>query len=218
MGEAFLGVRKGARLLVAGTLLFVMPAFAHAVGLGRLTVKSALNEPLNAEIPLTSVSSREVRTLEAGLAPYSVFKDLGIERPQHLTQIKFTVSKRLDGSYFLQLTTRSPYQEPFLHMLVQVEWAGGRLRREYTALIDPPYLSSARPSSIKAPKIEGPQSDYEPLPDPLSDEVLKESSSPGEKEAAKKPSQTFDSLPAPLPDEPKIVGKEAEPKSGSKEP
>ena len=56
MGQAFSGVKKGSHLLLAGLLLAVMPLVVEAVGLGRLKVKSALNEPLNAEIPLTDVS------------------------------------------------------------------------------------------------------------------------------------------------------------------
>jgi len=212
MGQAFSGVKKGSRLLLAGIVLAVMPLMAEAVGLGRLKVKSALNEPLNAEIPLTDVSRRDVRSLEAGLAPLSSFEALGIERPASLSKIKFTISKRLDGTYFIQLTTRSPYAEPFLHMLVQLEWAGGRLSREYTALIDPPYLSSARPSSITAPRLQTPAEDYEPLPEPLSDEKLKESSpSQIQKgQSAQTMPAPMDKLPAPLPEEPKLIGKSDE--------
>jgi len=208
MGQAFSGVKKGSRLLLAGILLAVMPLMAEAVGLGRLKVKSALNEPLNAEIPLTDVGRREVRSLEAGLAPRSQFEALGIERPASLSNIKFTISKRLDGSYFIQLTTRQPYAEPFLHMLVQLEWAGGRLSREYTALIDPPYLSSARPSSITAPRLQTPAEDYEPLPEPLSDEKLAETSpSQTQKDqSAQTMPAPMDTLPAPLPEEPKLIG------------
>ena len=209
MGQAFSGVKKGSRLLLVGILLAAVPLAANAVGLGRLKVKSALNEPLNAEIPLTDVSPRDVRSLEAGLAPRSAFEALGIDRPAGLSNIKFTISKRLDGTYFIQLTTRQPYAEPFLHMLVQLEWAGGRLSREYTALIDPPYLSSARPSSITAPRLQTPAEDYEPLPEPLKDEELKESS-PAQEQAAQTMPAPMNTLPAPLPEEPKLIGKSDE--------
>jgi len=209
MGQAFSGVKKGSRLLLVGIMLAVVPLVADAVGLGRLKVKSALNEPLNAEIPLTDVSARDVRSLEAGLAPRSAFEALGIDRPASLSNIKFTVSKRLDGTYFIQLTTRQPYAEPFLHMLVQLEWAGGRLSREYTALIDPPYLSSARPSSITAPRLQTPAEDYEPLPEPLKDESLTESSPAQDQnaQAAQTMPAPMAALPAPLPEEPKLIGK-----------
>jgi len=212
MGQAFSGVKKGSRLLLAAILLVAVPLAANAVGLGRLKVKSALNEPLNAEIPLTDVSARDVRSLEAGLAPRSAFEALGIDRPAVLSNIKFTISKRLDGTYFVQLTTRQPYAEPFLHMLVQLEWAGGRLSREYTALIDPPYLSSARPSSITAPRLQTPAEDYEPLPEPLKDESLKESSPVQDQnaQAAQTMPAPMNTLPAPLPEEPKLIGKSGE--------
>ena len=42
---------------------------AHAAGLGKLTVLSALGQPLRAEIELTAVSAQEAGALVAKLAP-----------------------------------------------------------------------------------------------------------------------------------------------------
>ena len=137
--------------LFLGALLAVVPALTHAIGLGKLKVHSALDEPLNAEIPFTSLTKREQKRLKAQLATRAEFSAAGIDRSPILVSIKFNVAKRVDGRYFLQLQTDDPFREPFLHLLVYIEWAGGRLIREYSALIDPPYLLAAKPAKIEAP-------------------------------------------------------------------
>lgn len=150
-----IGVKKTARktafALLCGFMLAWIPLAAQAIGLGKLKVHSALDEPLNAEIPFTTISSKERRKLKAMLASRAEFDAAGIDRPAHLTNIKFSVAKRVDGSYFLQLTTEESFRDPFLHLLVKVQWTGGRLIREYSALIDPPYLVATRPTSVSAP-------------------------------------------------------------------
>jgi pilus assembly protein FimV len=141
-------------LLAAALTLF--PVVGHALGLGKLKVLSALNEPLNAEVEFTSITEKELKGLNTGLAPRVDFDTAGVERAPYLSQIKFTVSKRLDGTYYLQLRTEQPMEEPFLHLLLQVEWPGGRLVHEYTALIDPPYRIAGKPAAIEAPRTSAP--------------------------------------------------------------
>ncbi len=148
--------------LMLAAVLTLFPVVGHALGLGKLKVLSALNEPLNAEVEFTSITEKELKGLNAGLAPRADFDTVGVERASYLSQIKFTVSKRLDGSYFLQLRTEQPMQEPFLHLLLQVEWPGGRLVHEYTALIDPPYRIAGKPSGIEAPHISAPATPVAP--------------------------------------------------------
>jgi len=142
--------------LMLAAVLTLFPVVSHALGLGKLKMLSALNEPLNAEVEFTSITENELKGLNAGLAPRVDFDTAGVERAPFLSQIKFMVSKRLDGSYFLQLRTEQPIEEPFLHLLLQVEWPGGRLVHEYTALIDPPYHVAGKPSGIEAPRISVP--------------------------------------------------------------
>ncbi len=43
--------------------------------------------------------------------------------------------------------------EPFLHFLIAVEWAGGRVMREYTALLDPPLYAQGDAGAISSPKV-----------------------------------------------------------------
>lgn len=149
---------RAARLFILGAVIAMAPGVVHALGLGNIRVNSALNESLNAEIDFTSISKRELKSLNVTLASRADFDSAGVEKLSYLAGIKFTLAKRLDGRSFLQLQTEQPIREPFLHFLLQVEWAGGRLVREFTALIDPPYLVAG-----KLPKIQVPQT---PAPEP----------------------------------------------------
>ena len=168
------GIRKTTRLAqvapwIVGALCALLPLTSQALGLGRLKVHSALNQPLNAEIEFTSLTEAELNGLTAGLASRGDFTAAGIERAAHLAQIKFAVSRRADGRHVLQLTTPTPFQEPFLHLLLQLDWAGGRLVREYTALVDPPTRVAAKAPAVEPPRSTTP--DVAPLV-PTTEEPL----------------------------------------------
>lgn len=183
------GVQK---ILMAGigALIACVPALGFGLGLGPIKVNSALNEPLDAEIDFTAVNDTELKTFEIGLAPSGAFQAMGIERTATMSSIQFVISRRNNGQPYVQVTTRVPYSEPYLHLLVQAEWAGGRMRREYTALIDPPFLSASRPSAIEAPQI--------PMPAPVEVEALPEPQIAAKVEPAVEPA-------AELPPEPSVA-------------
>ena len=134
----------------------LFPVASHALALGKLKVLSSLNEPLNAEIEFTSVTEKELKGLAVSLASRADFQAAGVDRPPLLSQIKFIVTKKADGRYVLQFSTEQQLDEPFLHLLLQIDWPGGRLVREYTALIDPPYKITGKPAPIEAPTIAPP--------------------------------------------------------------
>ncbi len=140
----------------------LMPMASQAAGLGKLTVVSGLGEPLNAEVELLSTTKEELASLTAQLAPSEVFADQGVERAAILSAIRVEVGKRPDGTPILHLTSSQPINDPFLDMLIQVEWSSGRLLREYTALLDPPgygdrsgsTATATLPSAGAAPQAE----------------------------------------------------------------
>lgn len=189
---------------IAGTFLALCPLMSHALGLGKLDVKSALNQPLDAEIDFTSITQSELKGLNVSLAPRADFEAAGAERLPLLSQIKFIVSKRPDGRYYLKLKTDAPIEEPFLHMLLQVEWAGGRLVREYTALIDPPSYIAAKPSAVESPRAAPPVA--APITQPLAKVETVPPPTPSESE-----SQTQIATPAPPMAEPLATARPIEP-------
>ena len=143
------------RWMIVG-MMVLFPITSHALALGKLKVFSALNEPLKAEIEFTSATEKELKGLTVSLASRADFDTAGVDRLPFLTQIKFIVAKKTDGRHFLELRTDQQLDEPFLHLLLQIEWPGGRLVREYTALIDPPYKISGKPAPVEAPTIPAP--------------------------------------------------------------
>lgn len=132
--------RPGRLFAIAATMLFV-PGMAHALGLGNLTVYSALNEPLKAEIRFTSLSEKEFRTLDVRLIRQpQQFDGSGLESAVPLLGIGITLLERRRGLYSLLLQSEQPIREPFVRLILEIEWAGGRLVRELITLIDPREL------------------------------------------------------------------------------
>jgi len=118
--------------------LAFMPIYGLAAGLGKLNVDSGLGEPLRAEIDLISVTPDELSSLSAAIASEEAYAIQGIPRLGVHSSIKVELAKNPDGSPVLRLRSQQPIDDPYLDMLIQVDWASGRLLREYTILLDPP--------------------------------------------------------------------------------
>ncbi len=131
----------------AATLALVATFAAQAAGLGRLTVLSPLGAPLSAEIEVVSVQPGEEDGLTARIAPADAFTQAGIEPSAALSTVRFTMVKRA-GRPYIRVTSSQPMNEPFVDLLVELEWSGGRLVREYTFLLDPPEYKG--PQAIAA--------------------------------------------------------------------
>ncbi len=126
-----------------------MPFVAYSAGLGNLNVHSALGEPLKVDIELLSVSPEELSTLVAGIASEEAYVAQGIKHLAIHNNIKAEITKKLDGVTMLTLRSIQPINDPYLGLLVQIDWAAGRLQREYTVLLDPPeYKSTATEAAL----------------------------------------------------------------------
>ena len=125
------------------TLGLAVTGGAHAGGLGRLNVQSALGQPLRAEVELPSVHPDEAATMQVRLAPQSAFRQANLEFNPALTQLRFDLATRPDGTYVVRVTSAQPVNEPFLDLLLELTWSTGRVLREYTVLLDPPGLKMA---------------------------------------------------------------------------
>lgn len=129
---------------VASALLF---SNAYAAGLGKLTVLSALGQPLRAEIELTSVSKDEVGALTAKLASMDAFRQASIDFNPALMGLQFVVQQRGDRQ-FIRVTSSQAMNEPFVDMLLELAGPNGRLVREYTFLLDPADLRTAQSAQV----------------------------------------------------------------------
>lgn len=133
--------------------LTLLPVSVLAAGLGQLNMASGIGEPLKAEIELLSVSPAEKASLKANIAPESAYAAQGLERPASHQDIQVQVAKNASGKDVLKLRSNQPIDEPFLDMLVEVEWETGRILREYTVLLDPPGYNN-QAATIETPAIK----------------------------------------------------------------
>jgi pilus assembly protein FimV len=139
-------VRKLALAIAAASAL--SSGMANALGLGEVTLKSALNQPLVAEIELLDTRDLSASELISNLASPEEFSKAGVDRQFFLTGLKFTPVVKPNGKSVIQVTSSKPVREPYLNFLVEVLWPNGRLLREYTLLLDPPLYN---PQPIAAP-------------------------------------------------------------------
>jgi pilus assembly protein FimV len=151
---------------------------AHALGLGQIEVKSRLNEPLVAEIPIVSAAPGELDELQVRLASPEAFARVGLERPVGLTaNLQMEVGRNAQGQPVIRVTTNNRFNEPFLTFLLEADWGRGKVVREFSALVDPPYIAPAVvkpletpivsvPSAPVSPPPEPPPAEPQPLPDP----------------------------------------------------
>lgn len=125
-----------------------LPFGSQAAGLGSINVFSGLGQPLRAEIELNA-TPQEVQTLAARIAPVEAFRQANVSYSPVLTDIRVSVESRGNRSV-LKLSSDRPVNEPFVDLLLELNWASGRLLREYTFLLDPVQLQA--PPVVAAPR------------------------------------------------------------------
>jgi len=118
--------------------LLLAPLLAHAAGLGRLTVQSSIGQPLSAEIDLVAVRGDEASGLNVRLASPDAYQQANLQYNAGMTGIKLSIERRANGQSFIKVAGNRPVNEPFVDLLIELSWSGGKLMREYTALLDPP--------------------------------------------------------------------------------
>lgn len=122
---------------------------------------SALGQPLLAEIDLVSVTAEEFPSLAARLASQDAYREANVEFPNGLGGFRFAIEKRSNGQPYLKVVTSQPVNEPFLDLLIELNWASGRLLREYPVLLDPPGYNVAKSPE---PAVTPPQVAQTPVP------------------------------------------------------
>jgi pilus assembly protein FimV len=133
------------RTLASAVVLALVSLSANvdAAGLGRLNVQSGLGQPLRAEVEVTSLTREEGQALSAKLAPPEAFRQAGLDYNAALSGLRFAIEPR-GGRTFVRITSTQPINEPFVDLLVELNWATGKFVREYTFLLDPPELRANR--------------------------------------------------------------------------
>lgn len=139
-------LRKLVQAIAAASAL--TSGMAHALGLGDIHLRSALNQPLDAEIDLVEVRDLSSAEVIPKLASPEDFNKAGVDRQYFLSGLKFTPIVKPNGKSVIRVTSDRPVQEPYLNFLVEVLWPNGRLLREYTVLLDPPLYSPQTAAAV----------------------------------------------------------------------
>jgi len=154
---------KSARsaLAFAIGLAFAAPA-VDAASLGRLTVSSALGQPLRAEVEVTSITPQEAASIAVRLAPMTAFRQANVDFNPALSSLRFSLDKRGDNRFVVRVSSAAPVNEPYLDLLLELTTSTGRVLREYTVLLDPPALKAA--PDVVAPVARAPAAAPAPAP------------------------------------------------------
>ena len=147
-------LRKLTSALVAAGAL--SSPWALGLGLGDIQLKSALNQPLQAEIKLLQTRELAKEEILPSLADEAEFERAGVERFFFLNDIDFDVELSGSGDGTLLLSTKQSVQEPFLNFLVEINWPNGRVLREYTVLLDPPVYEDLAAEVVVTPQTSEP--------------------------------------------------------------
>lgn len=158
-------------------LSLMLAPLSHAASLGSLNLSSNLGEALLAEVEVLLEPQESLSGLQAALASEQAYAKQGIRYQSHYLDIKVELQQNPQGLPVLKLSSSLPINEPYLDVLLQLDWAAGRLQKQYIVLLDPPQLAEAEPEAIVAPLASGEAANADDqlqaamLPDQSSDQV-----------------------------------------------
>ena len=78
------------------------------------------------------------RKLVLRVASPDAYRAAGVDYNPILPGTQVQLLKRADGRSYLRLTSDRAVVEPFVDVILEANWASGRLLRDFTLLLDPP--------------------------------------------------------------------------------
>jgi FimV-like protein len=132
-------------------LSLMLAPLSHAASLGSLNLSSNLGEPLLAEVEVLLDPQESLSGLQAALASEQAYAKQGIRYQSHYLDLKVELQQNPQGLAVLKLSSSLPINEPYLDVLLQLDWAAGRLQKQYIVLLDPPQGAQAEADPIAAP-------------------------------------------------------------------
>ncbi len=135
-GFARTAIRRGLMIAAFSSASMFYASIAQALGMGDITLHSALNQPLNAEIELVETAGLAAEDIVAKLASPEAFARAGVDRQFFFNDLRFTPV--IQGNRgVIRVVSSKPVTEPYLQFLVQLIRPNGDLQHEYTLLLDP---------------------------------------------------------------------------------
>lgn len=118
---------------------------AHALNLGRLQVLSGRGESLHVEVDVVQATAAELSSLQAQVAAPTLFAQSGMVFSPALRDARVSLQSH-QGLPYLLVQGHQPVQEAFLDLIVQAQWNGGKLIRNYALLLSAaPQQRTAEP-------------------------------------------------------------------------
>lgn len=136
--------------LACVALMVAIATPAWALQLGQIQVKSALNQPLVAAIPLHPKDLAELDGLTVGLAPAEDFARAGLQITPTDQTLQFHVVTDNNGQKLILVTSSQPVTDPYLDFLVQVNTRRGKQVGEFVVLLNP-VIAAQAPAVQAAP-------------------------------------------------------------------
>jgi pilus assembly protein FimV len=121
--------------------LIVGSPAAMALGLGDIHLHSSLNAPLDADIELIGATPEDLANLKAQVASREDFAKNGLDWPAFLSTVTLKPMHTSDGRDIIKVSSATAITEPFVTLLVEINWARGHVAHEYTVLLDPPVYT-----------------------------------------------------------------------------
>ncbi len=142
------------------------------------------------------MSPEEAGSLIPKLASAEAFRQANIDLNPALFTLRFAVEQR-GNRPVVRISSTQPINEPFVDMLLELGGNKGKLVREYTFLLDPPEMRSARAVQVAPIAISRPippVMKQESAPEPVSQSMQQPVPQPAAEPA---PSQAVRETPAP---------------------
>ena len=143
--------RATALAAAMGIMLNMMHTNVNALSLGAMTSLSSLGEPLAAGIAISEADAKELESLKLTLATPAEYSAAGMDYNSALASAQITLMRRANGTAYLLIRSDKTVNDPFVNVIVQANWSGGRIVRNYTILIDPPTSAASSASVITTP-------------------------------------------------------------------
>ncbi len=135
--KARAGLHTGLLTLAMASSMLLYSSLAAALGLGDITLHSALGQPFNADIELVETSGLSPDDIVVSLAPPEAFAKAGVERSFFLNDLRFTPVVHGNRGV-VHVESRKAVTEPYVEFLVRLVRPSGDQLHQYSVLIDPP--------------------------------------------------------------------------------
>ena len=131
-----------------GVLALLSAPEAWALRLGALYVHSGAGEVMDGRIVLQDTGKLRARDILVALAPPEAFAVRGIERFDHLEDLRFQVvtGEAAAERFYVAVSSSMPIPVTYLRFVVEARWRSVALQREYVALLAP-REGATRPSA-----------------------------------------------------------------------